>query len=130
MNHNWIISQLEYNNDEYGGVIIAHWRCETTDEGFHISRYGMETFTPNPEDSNFVLVSDLTEEIVLGWVWNNIDKEDIETSIETEIEGLKNPTVLRGIPWNNNIVEELPAEEIEEELPEEEVEELPAEEIE
>jgi len=62
----------------------------------------------------------------LGWVWGNIDKEDIETSIETEIEGLKNPTILRGIPWNNNIVEELPTEEIEEELagnPVEEIEE-------
>jgi hypothetical protein len=93
MTHTWLISQLEYNNDEYGGVIVAHWRCESTDENFRASRYGMETFTPDPEDPNFVLISDLTEEMVLNWVWGAVDKAAIETLNDTEIENLKNPQV-------------------------------------
>jgi hypothetical protein len=37
---------------------------------------------------------------VLDWAWaNGVDKEATEANLATQIEALKNPTQVSGVPW-------------------------------
>ena len=42
---------------------------------------------------------DLTEEVVLGWVWETVDQEATEASLAAKIEAEKNPVTAAGVPW-------------------------------
>jgi hypothetical protein len=103
MNHTWKIEQLEYNNDEHGGVITAHWRCFSTDGNHTVSRYGSAGFTPNPEDEGFIPLEELSEETVLEWVWESVNKENTENAGASEIEALISPATIKGLPWNTAV---------------------------
>jgi hypothetical protein len=95
----WKINTLEYTNDSDKGVVIAHWGCSKTDGDYTGSCYGAESFTPDPSSEDYVAYADLTEETVLGWIYAQVDKDAIETSVQAEIDGKKNPTTLNGLPW-------------------------------
>ena len=99
---NWTISTLERELSD-GGVIVAHWRCtasETVGEDtFSASSYGTAGFTQDPEAEGFTPYQDLTEEQVLGWLFNSIDKDATEDALKAKIEADKNPTSASGVPW-------------------------------
>jgi hypothetical protein len=42
---------------------------------------------------------DLTQEQVLGWVWESVDKDAIEANLTAQIEAQKNPVSVTGVPW-------------------------------
>jgi hypothetical protein len=89
--------------DNDGGVIVAHWRVteeETVgDDTFSASAYGTCSFTPDASASDFVPYADLTESVVLGWVWDSMDKDAVETSLTANIAEQKNPVTEDGVPW-------------------------------
>ena len=97
----WTISTLERNADD--GVVVAHWRAsdsEVVDDVTHSgSSYGTCGFTPDPEAEGYVVYANLTEEVVVGWVQDDVDSESIEAGIATQIEDSKAPTVSVGTPW-------------------------------
>tara|TARA_R100000995_G_scaffold84316_1_gene62611 strand:+ start:224 stop:520 length:297 start_codon:yes stop_codon:yes gene_type:complete len=96
---NWKINTLEYTNDSDKGVVIAHWDCNKVD-GVHTGRcYGSESFTPDPSSEDYVAYADLTEEIVLGWVYEALDKDAIEANVQGQIDAKANPVIMKGIPW-------------------------------
>jgi hypothetical protein len=37
--------------------------------------------------------------MVLGWVWESMDKDAVEASLAANIEEQKNPTTEDGVPW-------------------------------
>ena len=98
----WTIATLERELAD-GGVTVAHWRCteeETVgEETFSASSYGTVGFTPDPTDPDYVPYADLTEEVVLGWVWESVDKDATEASLAAKIEAEKNPVTANGVPW-------------------------------
>ena len=101
----WSIETLERNASD-GGVIIAHWKysVESTSvdemgDNFMAKEYGTVSFTPDPSDPNFVAFDDLTETIVLGWVWNEIDKTAVETSAQQQLDEFISPSQIMGVPW-------------------------------
>ena len=98
----WTIANLERNVAD-GGVTVAHWRVtesETVgDDTFTASAYGTCGFTPDPDADDFVAYDDLTEEVVMGWVWTEVNQEDIEAALTANIEGQKNPVSADGMPW-------------------------------
>jgi hypothetical protein len=98
----WTIANLERNLAD-GGVTVAHWRVtesETVgDDTFTASAYGTVGFTPDPDASDFVAYDSLTEEVVMGWVWESVNQEDTEAALTANIEGQKNPVSADGMPW-------------------------------
>ena len=102
----WTIANLERNVSD-GGVTVAHWRVtesETVGTGddavtYSASSYGTVGFTPDASADDFVAYDDLTEEVVLGWVWTEVNQADTEAALTANIEGQKNPTSVDGMPW-------------------------------
>ena len=103
----WTISTLERELSD-GGVVVAHWRAtatETVGAGddavtYSASSYGTCGFTPDPSDPSFVAYDSITEDMALGWCWDNgVDKDATEASLAAKIELDKNPTKGVGVPW-------------------------------
>jgi hypothetical protein len=91
---NWNIVQLDRKTaDNY--VTTAHWNCTATDGDFSANAYGSVGFSGD-------LVTpyeNLTQEQVLGWVWEQIDKAEIEANLTKQIQAQKNPVSETGVPW-------------------------------
>ena len=98
----WTIANLERNVAD-GGVTVAHWRVtefETVgDDTFTASAYGTVGFTPDADADDFVAYDSLTEEVVMGWVWESVNQEETEAALTANIEGQKNPVSADGMPW-------------------------------
>jgi hypothetical protein len=92
---NWDIVELNRKTAD-GFVTTAHWICTATDGDFSANAYGTVGFSGD-------LVTpyeNLTQEQVLGWVWEQIDKAEIEANLTKQIEAQKNPVSVAGVPWN------------------------------
>ena len=92
----WTITQLDRKTAD-GFVTTAHWTCTAVDGEHTASIYstcGWSDGTIN------VPYADLTQEIVLGWVWaNGVDKQATEDALAAQIEAKKNPVTASGKPW-------------------------------
>jgi len=96
--YEWSIKTLEHKVSD-GGVIVAHWSC-LAQENEHLScAYGSESFTPDPNNPDFIPYDQLTEDDVLGWVWTEVDKAHVESKLEAQIEEQKTPQTTTGVPW-------------------------------
>tara|TARA_R110000787_G_scaffold127490_1_gene238935 strand:+ start:41 stop:343 length:303 start_codon:yes stop_codon:yes gene_type:complete len=96
--HTWSIANLE-RQVEGDGVIVVHWRLNSTDGNNSASAYGITNQTPDSDYEDFIPFNDLTEEVVLNWVWSQVDKEGNETKNSDKIELLSNPVIVSGLPW-------------------------------
>lgn len=102
----WQILNLERNASD-GGVIKVYWLAkrheqvgEAENESVYSAYYkGTTDLTPDASLDSFILFEDLTEDVVLGWVYNEINKTEIETQITNSIEEQKNPATFEGVPW-------------------------------
>lgn len=93
---NWTIPVTDYLVAD-GFITTAHWICNATDGTYSASAYSTCSFalaTPAiPYDS-------VTEQEVLDWCWaNGVDKTATETSLQSQIDLLKNPVSASGTPW-------------------------------
>jgi hypothetical protein len=93
---NWTIQQLDRKTAD-GFVTTAHWRCDATDGEFSAGVYGSAGFTGDLT----IPYENLTQEQVLGWCWNNgVDKDAVESGIQSQINSQINPTVIQPpLPW-------------------------------
>ena len=98
--YTWTVAQLERNLPD-NGVVVAHWRVSAVDGEYSASAYGTAGFTPDPTDPAFIPYADLTEADVLGWVWasEEVDKDQLESNLASQIANQKNPPVVDGLPW-------------------------------
>jgi hypothetical protein len=98
----WTIATLERDlqpADMDGAVVVAHWRVSEVDGDYSASAYGTVGFTPDPTAPGYVPYADLTEEVVLGWVWESVDQAATEAALAAKIEAEKNPVTADGVPW-------------------------------
>jgi hypothetical protein len=91
---NWSIQQLDRKTAD-GFVTTAHWNCTSTDGDFSANAYGTCGFNGKLTTP----YEDLTQEQVLGWVWEQIDKAEIESNLTAQIGAQKNPVSATGVPW-------------------------------
>jgi len=86
-----------------GVVVTCHWTASLTDGDYTASFYGAEGFNleKDPADPDFIPYEDLTEEVVKGWVLDNIGAY-IERRLVEKINEQKNPTSASGLPWTQN----------------------------
>jgi hypothetical protein len=97
--YTWTIPMTEYTM-ENGGIFNVHWRVTAQDGDFTASSYGTCGFTPDAQDPDFVPYESLTEDVVLGWIWDSgIDKYATEAALAAKIDAQKNPTTSTGVPW-------------------------------
>jgi hypothetical protein len=95
MSVNWTISTLERETSN-GFVTVAHWQATAVDGDYTASIYSTCSWA---DGTPTVPYADLTQETVLGWVWESIDKESTEASLAAQIALLKNPVKASGTPW-------------------------------
>jgi hypothetical protein len=101
----WSIDWMQASTQEINGftevVLSAGWRCTGVDGEFSASAYGLVTFPQPEEGGSYTPYADLTEEQVLGWVWENgVDKDAAEASVTGQVQALVNPSVVTpALPW-------------------------------
>lgn len=99
MNWNIITLDVKPTDGEYSNVVLtAHWDCELTEDEHTVRTYSSTSFT-SPSGS-FTSFDELTHEQVLGWVWDQVDKDEIESGLTNKLERKKNPPTVRPkLPW-------------------------------
>ena len=91
----WNISQLDrQTSDDF--VTTAHWQAVATDGDYSASVYSTCSWECEPT----VAYESLTQDDVLAWVWQSVDKEAVEAALEAQIADQKAPKIARGLPWN------------------------------
>ena len=101
---NWEISQLNchpQSDDKTNVVFNIHWRC-TGVNGAYTGTVYSTTSVPAPTDS-FTPYADLTQEQVIGWIWENgVDQGSAEAAVQAQIDAQINPPVVSpDLPWNS-----------------------------
>ena len=94
----WKIQQTDYLVSD-GFITTAHWTATAVDGEYTAGSYGtcgFSTSTPT------IPYNQVTEQEVLDWCWENgVDKESVESSLQSQIDALKNPVSESGLPWGN-----------------------------
>ena len=80
-------------------VITAQWNCNGQQESYSGSYYQSTDFQA-PESSKFIPYNDLTQDEVLGWIWQYVDKATVEGYVQTQIDNQINPPIVYPeLPW-------------------------------
>jgi len=85
-----------------GFVIKVDWACSASSSNVKGAMYAGQTSYENDlNKGNFIPYDDLTEDIVLGWVYEDLgaEKTTIETTLTAKVEAKKNPVSATGVPW-------------------------------
>ena len=92
----WTISTLDRRtSDNY--VTTAHWQCSAQDGDYSGRVYSTCSW---PDGQPVIPYADLTQEEVLGWIWESgVDKDATEAAVLAQIEAQKNPVSATGVPW-------------------------------
>jgi hypothetical protein len=92
--------------DNIDAVVQTYWTKTGTDEDGNTGVFsGATPFTSvDVPEGEFVAFSDLTEEIVLGWIQGVfVDNEPYENHVNAQIakqiDAKKNPVVEKDLPW-------------------------------
>ena len=93
---NWTISTMEREVSN-GFVTTAHWQATATDGDYTASTYSTCSWA---EGTPTIPYADLTQETVLGWVWETVSKQATEDALEANIALQKNPVTASGTPWS------------------------------
>jgi hypothetical protein len=103
----WAVQNMTRVIDD-GFVINVAWGCQASAEGCGGAFYGGQTmYENNPDEPGFIPYDQLTEEIVLGWVYDALgdQKAEIEATLTAKVEKQLAPTTANGLPWNNQPAE-------------------------
>jgi hypothetical protein len=93
----WSVAQLDRNTSD-GFVNTVHWRVNAIDGDLNASSYGTVGYAQE-EGKTLIPYSNLTETAVIAWVQESLDKATVEASLAQQIESLKNPVTVSGLPW-------------------------------
>lgn len=104
INYTWKIEALEYAPELDGlpkVITQIHWRYFAIEDEITVDTYGMNP-APAPDEEDFIPFKDLTEEIVIGWLEEQIDVPAMQLNLADQIENIKHPkTIVDNNPFNN-----------------------------
>ena len=102
----WSIQWMQTSTQEINGfpevVLTVGWNLEGSDGTYTSNIYSTVSLNPPQEgDPDYTPYADLTEEQVLGWVWENgVDKDAAEATVTEQVANLVNPPVVTPpLPW-------------------------------
>ena len=93
----WNIENLDRKSNN-GYVTTIHWRAILQEDTKGVSNYGTVSFA---EGEPIIPFENLTKEIVLNWLFEKVNKQEIETHLTEKLQLLKNPISKLGLPWSN-----------------------------
>ena len=104
-NYQWSITSA-HRDPSTGGVKNASWKLTVDvvdgDMQWTEENTGQCTFEPDPDAEGFVAFNDITEQMMLGWVWERFPKADRETTIRATALAKKlsvEQETESGLPW-------------------------------
>ena len=104
----WSVNNMTHN-DADGGVILVYWSCVASDGTYSATEGGKLRCEPNPSDADYVAYADLTEDIVLGWVYNSlIEGEETADEAKARIEANRTAKVQGQIDRANSQSDGMP----------------------
>lgn len=110
MTTDWIISAMEckvHEEDMTDVVIIVHWRYQARElheeKEYFAETYGA-TSVGMPDPETFTPYDQLTKEQVVGWLEAELDVEQMNTSLQENINLQINPVTVTLPPaWQQNV---------------------------
>ena len=103
----WKVNNVKHVVED-GGVIEVTYSATTSSGEASVYNGGQVTLEYDASDSKFVPLSDLTEEVVMGWVKDSLGEEvvsEIETTGTEKVNAQLNPTTQSGLPWVEEVAE-------------------------
>ncbi len=106
----WVVTALNCIPSTPEGadyVVTAHWSCNGTEvnnnQTYNGSVYSTCSF-PVVQGTSFVPYNQLTEQIVLGWIWaSGVDQTATEAAVQQQINNQIDPPVISPpLPWASN----------------------------
>ena len=96
----WTIQNMTRTTDT-GFVIQVAWSCTAAQDSASAFYGGTTTYVNNPDEPGFIPYENLTEEIVLGWVYDALgdQKAEIEANLTAKVEKQLHPVTANGLPW-------------------------------
>ena len=91
----WNIVSLERETAD-GYVFTAHYTINAEDGTYTAGAYG-SLGLERPE--TLVPFAQLTEAIVIGWVQDKLNVEEIEAALQAQLDKKHAPTKAAGVPW-------------------------------
>lgn len=105
MTTTWKIYNLEHQITD-GLVIKVTYGCIVQQDSFLDRHIDVTTLIGDPSDTNFIPYEDLTEQIVLEWVNEELGQQaisDIETMVKARVQNRIDEeaakTTTEGLPW-------------------------------
>ena len=98
----WAIANLEHETAD-GFVYTAHYTVSAKNTAYSAGAYGSIGFE---RPDSLIPYSDLTEEIVVGWVKDALTEEkveQIEDALQARLDEQAAPTKAAGVPWSNAV---------------------------
>jgi hypothetical protein len=101
-----VINMTRVLSDGY--VIKVSWACAASAPNVQGAvNSGQDAYTNNPDQPDFIPYDQLTQDIVLGWVWASMGSEEkatLEAKLTAKVEAQLSPATASGVPWNTNPV--------------------------
>ena len=91
----WTINNIERQTSD-GLVTVVHFGATAVDGDYSASIVNTQALE---RGDSFVSYDTLTQETVLGWVWEKVDKEAVEDALTAQINAQKQPVTANGLPW-------------------------------
>jgi len=90
----WTVSPMERRTSD-NFVHTAHWQCVGVDGDISDSVYATCSWDGEP----VAAYDGLTQDQVLAWIWETVDKDATEAAVQAKIDAKKNPVSASGLPW-------------------------------
>jgi hypothetical protein len=101
----WKVENLVYYPTKDGKSQVVYevsWRCNGTEEKdgeTYSSSAAGNNIIAYDADASFTAFDDLTEEQVLGWIWEtDVVKVDVEANVQASVDEHITPTSVVGVP--------------------------------
>ena len=91
----WKINNLERQTSD-GLVTVVHFGATAVDGDYAASIVNTQALE---RGDSFVNYDTLTQETVLGWLWQKVDKDTVEAALTAQINAQKAPVSANGLPW-------------------------------
>ena len=92
----WGITTLDRKTAD-GFVHTCHWQATAVDGEHTASIYSTCSWADGTVNTPY---SELTQETVLAWVWESVDKQATEDALAANIALQKAPVTAQGLPWS------------------------------
>lgn len=94
--YTWGVAQMERHTAD-GIVFTVHYTVAASDGTYSSSAYG--SIGLEQPEGDVIPYADLTPELVIGWVQDKLNVEEIEAALQAQIDQQRTPTTAQGVPW-------------------------------